>query len=197
MKVIGRTRSRSADLGSHRIRMKTMGQNRDKSFVGKGVAVLESTDNRKTGPVAVTWVSQASCPADCPFLRSGCYAESGNAGFTTARLNRAAKRSPAVLAREEARGIDWLSGYNLLRLRIVGDCRTNKAAQIVGDACKRYARRGVAWFRWSVRRRGVIPTPGERWSGQAGVRRFRYWRASKPFGTHVRPWRLAMRRRSW
>jgi hypothetical protein len=37
---------------------------------------LKST-NKKTGPIPVSTTSAGSCPADCPFMGSGCYAESG------------------------------------------------------------------------------------------------------------------------
>lgn len=33
--------------------------------------------NSKTGPIPVTTSSKATCPSSCPFLGSGCYAESG------------------------------------------------------------------------------------------------------------------------
>jgi len=38
--------------------------------------------------VSATYVSQQSCPDDCPLLGNGCYAETGNVGIHTNRLNR-------------------------------------------------------------------------------------------------------------
>ena len=49
-----------------------------------------------------------------------------------------------MLAREHAREIDRLSGARMLRLNVVGDCRTNGAAEIVAAAVKRYNRRYVS-----------------------------------------------------
>jgi len=40
------------------------------------------------GKVSATYAAQQSCPADCPFLGSGCFAEDGlTGGFITERLN--------------------------------------------------------------------------------------------------------------
>lgn len=108
-----------------------------------GVIVKEDSANRKLGLVSATYVSQGSCPRSCPFFGSGCYAEHGRVGFISRRLNRSSTRGPVELARVEARGIDALSGDRLLRLHVVGDCRTNAAAQVVGAAAGRYARRGM------------------------------------------------------
>lgn len=36
--------------------------------------------NAKTGPIPVTTTSRESCPTDCPFQGSGCYAEAGPLG---------------------------------------------------------------------------------------------------------------------
>jgi hypothetical protein len=103
---------------------------------------VETSDNRKLGPVSATYASQASCPGDCPFRAAGCYAEFGNVGHHTRRLNRSAARTPLAVAREEARAIDGLTGDRPLRLHVVDDCRTDAAARTVGAAVTRYARRG-------------------------------------------------------
>jgi hypothetical protein len=47
------------------------------------------------------------------------------------------------VASAEAKAIDGLAGDRLLRLHVVGHCRTNAAARIVGAATDRYARRGM------------------------------------------------------
>jgi hypothetical protein len=109
---------------------------------GKPAVAVETTDNRKLGPVSATYASQASCPRSCPWFGAGCYAEAGHVAHTTRRLNRSDVRSPVAVARTEARAIDGLTGDRLLRLHVVGDCRTNAAARVLGDACRRYARRG-------------------------------------------------------
>lgn len=94
---------------------------------------VERTANRKVGPVSVTMASQVTCPTSCPFLRSGCYAESGLQGIHTARLNKA--RGTALdAARQEAEAIRGLTGRLPLRLHVVGDCTTAQAASLVSRA---------------------------------------------------------------
>lgn len=112
------------------------------------VAGVEISDNNKIGKVSATWVAQNSCPPSCPHMGAGCYAESGMAGFTTARLNRAGndhpELTPAAIAQIEAAAIDTLTGKRDLRLHVVGDARTDKAAQILAAAADRYIARGNA-----------------------------------------------------
>jgi hypothetical protein len=109
---------------------------------------VELSDNGKIGRVSATWVAQNSCPPSCPHMGAGCYAESGMAGFTTARLNRAGadhpELAPAAIAQIEAAAIDTLTGKRDLRLHVVGDARTDKAAQILAAAADRYIARGAA-----------------------------------------------------
>jgi hypothetical protein len=65
--------------------------------------------------------------------------------WTTSRLNDSEEHDPARIARLEARAIDALRGRKPLRLHVVGDCRTRKAARIVSAAARRYrARSGKA-----------------------------------------------------
>jgi hypothetical protein len=112
------------------------------------VAVAKVSGNKKTGPVATTSVSQASCPSVCPLLRNGCYAESvGMQPFTTRRLNSNTTRRADTIARLEALAIDDLPADRKLRVHVVGDCRTKTAAGIVGSAMVRYEARGgfKAW----------------------------------------------------
>lgn len=40
-----------------------------------GYNITEVSSNKKTGPIITTRHPQASCPATCPFLGNGCYAE--------------------------------------------------------------------------------------------------------------------------
>jgi hypothetical protein len=121
---------------------------RDRASVNDLIAAVEKSDNLKIGPVSCTWVAQISCPPSCPHMGSGCYAESGTAAFTTNRLNRAAAAfatlSPAAVAMIEAAGIDRLTGKRDLRLHVVGDARTDKAAQILSAAADRYIARGAS-----------------------------------------------------
>lgn len=100
-----------------------------------GVSAVEVSQNSKVGTVSATYAAQQTCPADCPFYNSGCYAEQGNVGFQTKRLNAAASELDAVqLAKNEAIAIRTLSGKLPLRLHVVGDCTTNKIAAIVSNA---------------------------------------------------------------
>lgn len=119
-----------------------------KSNLSDICAAVEVSDNNKIGKVSATWVAQNSCPSSCPHMGAGCYAETGMAGFTTARLNRAAgdhpELTPAEIAQIEAAGIDTLTGKRDLRLHVVGDARTDKAAQILAAAADRYIARGAA-----------------------------------------------------
>jgi hypothetical protein len=106
------------------------------------VRAVETSENAKLGPVSATYASQASCPSDCPFRKSGCYAEYGPLGIITHRLNSNETNDPRQIAREEAKAIDQLSGRNHLRLHVVGDARTNSAARILSEASERYSERG-------------------------------------------------------
>lgn len=107
------------------------------------------TKDSKLGMCSATHASQASCPPDCPIAKE-CYANFGHQAFTTNRLNRAsdaweatarAMVTPEDVARDEAAAIDALRSRLDLRVHIVGDCRTIKAARIVSAACDRYRAR--------------------------------------------------------
>lgn len=107
----------------------------------------EVTEDRKLSvdkrhhKVSVTATSQFSCDPDCPFMGAGCYAEGGPMGYLTRRLNshdRDHESSPEEIAAAEAAAIRKLSGRNPLRLKTVGDCRTNEAVAIVREAVDEY-----------------------------------------------------------
>lgn len=105
-----------------------------------GVSAVEKSANAKIGNVSATYASQKTCPSSCPFYKSGCYAESGNTGFQTNRLNKAAAELDAqALAENEASAIRDLSGSLPLRLHVVGDCQTDSAAATVSAAAADYA----------------------------------------------------------
>lgn len=116
---------------------------------------VESSHNAKTGKVSATYVAQQSCPSTCSFKRNGCYAEQGSAAFTTRRLNRASDQiiaegidlSPEIIATHEAEAIRALTGKLPLRVHVVGDAITDRAASIVADAMLEHsAKRGqFAW----------------------------------------------------
>jgi hypothetical protein len=121
-------------------------QNSARVSIPSAIAV-EETRNHKTGKVSVTMASQSSCPSTCPFVASGCYAESGPQSWTTAKLNRSRITDPVTIAREEAKAIGTLSGTRPLRLHVVGDCTSDESARILARAVKAYKRRGnqPAW----------------------------------------------------
>lgn len=108
----------------------------------KFVTAIEKSRNSKTGKVSVTYAPIQSCPESCPFLNKGCYAQHGNTAFTLIRLNKNAekhkKTRPIDIALEEAKQIQKLSGQNDLRLHIVGDAKTAKAAEILAWAAQNH-----------------------------------------------------------
>jgi hypothetical protein len=106
---------------------------------------IELSMNRKLGPVAATFVSQVSCPQECPWYDDGkwgspCYANNGFQGFMTARLNKG-QGDHIDAAREEAELIRGLSGERTLRLHVVGDCKDQRAAEMVSQAADEYRAR--------------------------------------------------------
>jgi len=106
------------------------------------VKAVEKSENSKTGPVSVTYAPIQSCPKTCPFLDSGCYAQTGHCGIHLGRLNNAAREmkvtTPLAIAKEEAKAISLLNGDKPLRLHIVGDCKTVKAVEVVAKAALEY-----------------------------------------------------------
>lgn len=108
------------------------------------VIVAECCGDRKLSKdfnMSSTWVTQTSCPGDCPFFNAGCYAERGRSGIYTSQLNASQSRmklSLLELALLEAKLIGTLSGKRPLRIHIVGDCQTAEAAHIVSNAADAY-----------------------------------------------------------
>jgi hypothetical protein len=108
----------------------------------KTVIAVDKSQNSKTGPVSCTYAPIHSCPKTCPFLNSGCYAQHGHSGIHLRRMNRVAetqKRTrPIDIARAEAKAIRNLKGQGPLRLHVVGDCKTSRAAKVVSMAAEAY-----------------------------------------------------------
>lgn len=107
------------------------------------VKAVEESANQKIGPVSATMASQASCSSECPFLGSGCYANGGNQGIHTSRLNQSSVIDPVKIAECEAAAIDTLTGARPLRLHVVGDVTTDETAKIIAEAARTYRRRGA------------------------------------------------------
>ncbi len=115
--------------------------------LAKGVEV---SHNKKTGPVSATYAAQPSCPPSCPFLGKGCYGESGRVGIHTAKLNKAATNASSLeVAKAEADAIDGLTGLMDLRVHVVGGCKTEKEAKLVGDAAARFMARRRKTDAWT------------------------------------------------
>lgn len=108
------------------------------------VTVVAISENAKIGICSATYVSQHTCPSDCPFRRNGCYAELGHSGIITSRLNKAREKTPIRIAKLEAGKIRELAsnGPRLdLRVHVVGDCPDARSAEIVGQAMAEYSKR--------------------------------------------------------
>ena len=115
--------------------------------IAKGI---ELSHNKKTGPVSATYAAQPSCPPTCVFLKNGCYGEAGRVGIHTARLNKAAKTTDSLeIAKAEATAIDGLTGLLDLRVHVVGDCKTEEEAKLVGDAASRFMARKRPTAAWT------------------------------------------------
>ena len=56
----------------------------------KAVITVEKSNNKKTGIVSATYAPIFTCPTTCPFLNSGCYAQSGPTALHLNRINKAA-----------------------------------------------------------------------------------------------------------
>ncbi len=110
--------------------------------------------------VSVTHAAKRSCPVSCPFYVSPaeraagkpdpCYTMQGHQRIHTLRLESAAailNADALMIAIAEAAAVDDLTGRNLLRLHIVGDCATDRCADIVSAAAQRYSARygQVVW----------------------------------------------------
>jgi len=122
------------------------------------IFATKSSNTKISGESAVSATYAAtsvSCPSTCNLRGSGCYAESGRVGVHVAALNTSAPEGirPEAIARKEAGFIraafgkrpipqDGARGGRDLRLHVSGDCRTNKAAEILGKAALHWKSRG-------------------------------------------------------
>jgi hypothetical protein len=106
------------------------------------VLAIEKSQNSKTGIVSTTYAPIYSCPKTCPFLDNGCYGQSDFCGLHLNRINKEALKQritrPLDIAKVEAAGIRKLSGKRPLRIHVVGDCSTPKAAEVVAFAAEEY-----------------------------------------------------------
>lgn len=76
---------------------------------------VQKSSNAKTGPIPVTYVERASCPASCAHYRSSCYAESGPVRLAWNRADAAASW------RELCQAVAALPAGQLWRYAVAGD----------------------------------------------------------------------------
>ena len=123
-----------------------------------GVILVLNSANKKLSrdeSVAATYVSQNSCPKTCPFLENGCYAELGNTGIHTKKLNQVSVGNPVDLAIAEADLImsaltvnrnSIKFGGTPMRLHVVGDSATVAGTKILAHAAEKWVTRaGPVW----------------------------------------------------
>jgi hypothetical protein len=92
---------------------------------------VDKTTASKLGDLHVTHASQVTCPQDCTF-----YPRTDDDIYGRERMILAES-----IALEEAEIIDGFSPSRDARIHVVGDCQTEKAANIVGGAMVRFEKR--------------------------------------------------------
>lgn len=65
------------------------------------------SSNSKTGPIPVSTTAKASCPATCPFMGNGCYAESGPLSMIWAAMSTAGPNASFQQGRGTMQTTDW------------------------------------------------------------------------------------------
>lgn len=63
--------------------------------------------NVKTGPIPVSTTSKETCPSDCPFQGSGCYAEAGPLGGLWKAMTKAGEHGTFKNGRADITTTDW------------------------------------------------------------------------------------------
>ena len=109
------------------------------------------SQNSKIGDAAATYAPVGLTCGDCPLRGNGCYAEHGNVGMIQRRVNRGAQSpgTPEESARMEAAAIDAIDRPLPipLRIHVSGDATSDREAEMISGAAKRYRERGgrSAW----------------------------------------------------
>lgn len=115
-------------------------------IVGRGAYLVEGSGNSKIGRAgkkecSTTYASQESCPRSCAFLGNGCYGEGGKVAMAVLECNESCA-DELQCAYDEASDIVYqmtqLDRLPPIRVHTVGDCRTEKAARLLADACNAY-----------------------------------------------------------
>lgn len=113
---------------------------------GKTIIAVEKSQNSKTGVVSATYAPTITCSSKCPFLNNGCYAQTSHTGMHAIKMEKNAKAqgltAPLKLAQEEYKAISKLKGKHPLRLHVVGDCKTPRAAKVLSKAAAEYTAKG-------------------------------------------------------
>lgn len=112
-----------------------------------GAYLTAATSNKKTGPCDALGTSKKSCPVSCPFYDPATACGPGT-------VESIAGKAAALIKESRAR-LD-------LRLFVVGDATTNKAAQIISKAAGRYLKRGRAVWGYTHAWRSVLRSS---WAG--------------------------------
>lgn len=122
----------------------------------KSATFVEKSQNTKIsamGNVSATYASiQSTCPTTCQLRDKGCYAQTSYTGMIVRKLDKA-KKTSVQAAIEEAALIDasfkggqvpqdGAKGGRDLRIHVAGDARNPTAAQKLGEAAKRWRKRG-------------------------------------------------------
>lgn len=105
--------------------------------------LITDTNNRKIGDIACTYLPiKQTCPESCALKDNGCYAQVGYVGFHMRRLEKKTENMKAYdIIRKEAREIAAhgpSAGGKALRLHISGDAKTEKTANLLRDAAKKW-----------------------------------------------------------
>lgn len=109
-----------------------------------GVIAIAVSQNSKLGECATTTVSAVTCPASCPFLNGGCYAEYDQTSIQWKRATAGTGGMSALeVAKSEAAAINALPATRDLRLHVAGDSPTRDGTRAVAEACFNYVARGL------------------------------------------------------
>ena len=100
--------------------------------------------NAKTGPVAVTTSSRATCSPTCPFFQNGCYADGGPLRFHWDKVSRGERGKPW---RDHLADLAALPAGSQLRLNQAGDlpATDGKISRLYARALAAAVRHLKAW----------------------------------------------------
>jgi hypothetical protein len=89
--------------------------------------------NAKTGPIPVTTSSAQTCPAACPLIGRGCYAEHGNLGMIWRALTKTKAGRKFKNGNSHVRAISWSALIvNIGKLPLATLWRHNQAGDLPG-----------------------------------------------------------------